>query len=381
MVGTQTETQWRASLSRLLPGARYCYRIYRDGGDLLGNVRSPRFFAQLPRRSHMPYTFAVVGDWGTVGTSSNPDQAALIHQLASSNARFVVMTGDIAYPDGSQRNYGDLVQHGADTSAVFGPSFWPQAGDSIAAFVPPGNHGLNPALLVNWPERSAVESSQGRYRMERSCCVNHTNAHMAPSVWYAFDAGRARFYVLDAAWPNTNLGSGTMYENDHDEHWTVSSTERRWLAHDLRTHPRRVSFAFFHFPLYSDNPSEGSDPWLSGPKKLEGLLGRHGVDVVFNGHAHIYERNARSRRGMPVSYVTGGGGGRLAPVSECSPIDRYAIGWRYSTLNGTSCGSAPTPTSPDQVFHFLLVRVDGRTVTVTPTDEHGNTFDVRRYHF
>ena len=184
-VGTQTETQWRASLSRLLPGARYCYRIYRDSGDLLGNVRSPRFFAQLPRRSHMPYTFAVVGDWGTVGTSSNPDQAALIHQLASSNARFVVMTGDIAYPDGSQRNYGDLVQHGADTSAVFGPSFWPQAGDSIAAFVPPGNHGLNPALLVNWPERSAVESSQGRYRMERSCCVNHTNAHMAPSVWYA----------------------------------------------------------------------------------------------------------------------------------------------------------------------------------------------------
>ena len=380
-VGRLTERQWRASLSRLAPGARYCYRVYGDGADLLGNRRSPRFFAQLSPRSRKPYAFAVLGDWGAVSSNgTNPDQAAVLQQLARSDARFVVMTGDTAYPDGTQRNYGDLVQHGNDTSTVFGPTFWPRVGDSIPSFVPVGNHGLNEALLVNWPERSAVRSSKGRYRMERYCCVNGTSPHQYPSVWYAFGAGRARIYVLDAAWPNGNLGHGDMYQNDHDAHWRITSDEYRWLRHDLQTHPRRVSFAFFHFPLYSDNASESSDPWLNGPRRLEGLLGRYGVDIVFNGHAHIYERNAPSASGMPASYVTGGGGGRLASVSGCRPLDRYAIGWSYHSMNGSSCGAAPTPTSPEEVYHFLLVRVDGATVTITPTDENGNTFDVLTYH-
>jgi hypothetical protein len=380
-VGDQRERQWRVSVSHLLPGARYCYRIFGDGVDLLGKDRSPRFFAQLPDRSRKRYSFAVLGDWGQVMPDGrNRDQARVIGQLARSNARFVVMTGDTAYPNGSQRNYGDLVQEGNDTSAVFGPRFWPRAGDSIPAFVPPGNHGLNRTLLVNWPEHQAAASSHGRYRMERYCCVNRTRPHSYPSVWYAFDAGRARFYVLDAAWPNGNVGAATMYENDHDAHWRITSDEFRWLRHDLRTHRQRVSFAFLHFPFYSDNPSETSDPWLNGPNRLEGLLGRHGVDIVFNGHAHIYQRNARSASGMPATYVTGGGGGRLASVSGCDAFDRYAIGWSYSSMHGSACGAAPVPLFPDQVFHLLLVRVDGRTVTVRPLDEHGNAFDVHTYH-
>src|SRR4029078_4155234 len=46
-VGRLTERQWRASLSRLAPGARYCYRVYGDGVALLWNPRSPRVFAAL----------------------------------------------------------------------------------------------------------------------------------------------------------------------------------------------------------------------------------------------------------------------------------------------------------------------------------------------
>jgi hypothetical protein len=112
------------------------------------------------------------------------------------------------------------------------------------------------------------------------------------------------------------------------------------------------------------------------------LRGSHGVDMVFNGHAHIYERNHRSAPGMPVSYVTGGGGADLEPVSNCSPIDAYAIGWSASaSTHGSACGAATRPTSIDQVFNFLLVRVDGTTVRVEPTNANGNPFDVQTYHF
>ena len=146
-----------------------------------------------------------------------------------------------------------------------------------------------------------------------------------------------------------------------------SRAEYKWLANDLATHPRAVSFAFLHFPMYSDNSTETSDTWLTGSTHLEGLLGRSGVDIVFNGHAHIYERNRASATGMPVTYVTGGGGGELEPVSRCSSIDQYAIGWSYSSsTHGSACGAASRPSTIDRVFHFLLVTVSGTQVTVTP---------------
>lgn len=376
-VGAVPEKQWEADLSHL-DGGTYCYRVFGNSTNLLGPGPASTFRRQVPARSSAPYSFAVFGDWGKVDANGdNRDQAAMLGEVAASGARFAVTTGDSAYPDGSQLNYGDLPQVGSNTSAIFGPSFWSVAGGSIPLFNVQGNHGLNAVPLRNWPENHAVSTSQGRYQMDQYCCLNNTTSASYPSSWYAFDAGPARFYVLEAAWNNGNVGTADLYQNDYDSHWTLSSDEYRWLVNDLSAHPSQVSFAFFHFPLYTSNSTETSDPWLSGPTHLEGLLGDHGVDIVFNGHAHIYERNVPSAAGMPVSYVTGGGGGTLEPVSSCAAVDAYSIGWSP----GSACGSATPPTTIDQVYHFLLVTVDGSHVTVTPTDELGRTFDVQTYDF
>jgi len=299
-------------------------------------------------------------------------------QIASSGARFAVTTGDTGYPDGSQKNYGDLQQTGSSTSAIFGPSFWPVAGASIPLFNGQGNHGESSAALVNWPEGHAVGSSGGRYQMDVNCCQNETNPASYPSEWYAFNAGPVRFYVLDASWDNGNVGTSTIYGNDYDAHWVVGAAERSWLENDLQQHSARIAFAFFHFPLYTSNATETTDTWLDGSSSLEGVLADGGVDVVFNGHAHIYERNGPSAVGMPVSYVTGGGGATLEPVSVCGAPDLFALGWSGSSP-GTACGGGTKPTSADQVFHFLSVTVDGSQVTVTPTDELGRAFDQQTY--
>jgi len=123
-----------------------------------------------------------------------------------------------------------------------------------------------------------------------------------------------------------------------------------------------------------------SDTFLQGAGSLEGLLGSNNVAIAFNGHAHIYQRN-RAASGGVVSYVTGGGGATLEPISKCTAIDGYGIGWSYSSSTGSACGAASPPTSITQVFHFLLVTVNGNQVTVTPTDEMGRTFDVQTYTF
>jgi calcineurin-like phosphoesterase family protein len=382
-----TEYQWKVLLN-LVPGTQYCYRVYlRDSIateiDLLGSDPSPIFWTQVPAGSTQSYSFAVFGDWGYVDEGGiNPYQAKLMSLIAASGARFAVTTGDNGYPSGTQTNYGDLIQNGEDISAIFGPSFWKVPGASLPIFPTIGNHGLtnynahHPHLL-NWPQDRAVLTSGGRYTSEVYCCLNGTFPGYYPSAWYAFDAGLARFYILDAAWGDTNVGTVTPYQNDYEYHWVASAAEYQWLQADLATHPSLLKFAFFHFPLISDGQGENSDTFLQGKDSLEGLLNRYGVDIAFTGHAHIYERNFPSPTGL-YNYVTGGGGGQLNSLGDCSALDAYAI--RF-TNKGKACGSAPVPTRAEQVYHFLLVTVNGSKVTVAPVNALGQTFDVITYDF
>ena len=101
----------------------------------------------------------------------------------------------------------------------------------------------------------------GRYRQESYCCISTlSGAHTYPSSWYAFNWGSARFYVLEAAWADTQGG----YQGDFLAHWNgpVSGcapcgAELQWLKADLAAHAGALKFAFFHYPLHSDSTGWG----------------------------------------------------------------------------------------------------------------------------
>ena len=76
----------------------------------------------------------------------------------ASGAQFAISTGDIGYPNGSQTNYGDLNQTGANVSAVFGPQYWAVPGQSIPLHGVTGNHGQNSNFLNVWPEKATVRA-------------------------------------------------------------------------------------------------------------------------------------------------------------------------------------------------------------------------------
>lgn len=383
-VGQVAEYQWYTPVDLPGPGT-YCYRAFLGSVDLLGDGVTPTFTTQTPRGASDPFTFDVLGDWGQVDVNgTNPAMGNLMSQIAQSGARFLVTVGDNGYPNGSQINYGDLQQSGANTSAIFGPSFWTVAGATTPIFTAAGNHGLSGIThtdISTWRQDTAVSASNGRYQNDVYCCVNGTSSANYASEWYAFDAGNARFYVLDSAWGDSNTGNGSLYANDAAAHFTPGAPEYQWLVSDLSNHPAQLKFAFFHYPLYSDNPSQPSDTYLQGPNSLEGLLASHGVQMVFNGHAHIYQRNTPSGAGMPITYVTGGGGSTPEPIGPCSTTDAYGIGWSPTKLKGYRCGTAAAPTSVAQVYHFLRVTVSGTTVTVAPTDSTGTVFDAQTYQF
>ena len=371
-VGSTAEYQNKAVLTGLSPGTSYCYRLSQSGVDLLGNDTSPTFVAPPATGSSASFSFAVLGDWGA-GTS---DESNVLGRIASSPAKFVMTVGDNVYNSGTQTEYGDL-----SGGNVFAPSYWKRVGATKPAYPAQGNHGFTQNLpyLQNWPEPMVSQASRGRLQQDSYCCIpTMPGSHTYASAWYAFDWGSARFYVLESAWSDSNGG----YQGDFDAHWNgpvsgcaACGAELQWLQSDLAAHASTaMKFAFFHYPLHSDSSSQPSDTYLDGSSALEGVLAHNGVRIVFNGHAHIYERNLPQVAGTPmVSYVTGGGGAALGSVG-CSSFDAYAIG------SGSAC-HAPVPRSKSQVFHYLLVTVNGQQVTVTPIDEDGNTFDVQTYAF
>jgi fibronectin type 3 domain-containing protein len=372
----KAQYQWKASIA-VTPDTQYCYRVRLGAVDLLGSDPTLEFTSQVGASSTAPYSFAVMGDWGQAYAGGvNADQTNVLKQISQSGARFAVMTGDTAYPGGAQKEYGDLQQLGVDQSTVFGPTFWGVPGRSVPMFNVTGNHGFtNGAVqVVNWPEGNTAAASGGKYLMENYPSINGSTARSYPSFWYAFDAGPARYYILTAAWGDSNVGTGSVYQNDRDAHWTPSSPEYQWLQSDLAAHPNSVKMAFWHYPLYADSSGQPSDTFLQGgPGTLQGLLNANNVSVAFNGHAHGYQRNRPDSAGMR-SYVVGNGGAALGSVSGCSTFDLYAIG-----RNGTHCGAAPATTPDAEVFGFVKVTVNGRTITVTPTSSTGRTYDVQTF--
>ena len=249
-----------------------------------------------------------------------------------------------------------------------------------------GNHGFTSysAYLQNFPQDTVTAASGGKFVAEAYSNIPGASNATYASSWFAFTWGRARIYVLEAAWADSNGG----YSGDYAAHWNtanggctpVCGAEMNWLQQDLAANASvPLKFAFFHYPLLVDSPSEGPDTNLMGASpRLEGVLAANNVAIVFTGHAHQYQRNLPQIAGSPmVSYVTGGGGAALGSIGTCSSGDAYGI------APGKGCGAAPPGGPPNNtyMFHYLLVSVNGNQVTVTPTDEMGRTFDVQTYTF
>jgi len=120
-------------------------------------------------------------------------------------------------------------------------------------------------------------------------------------LYYSFDANGTHFVFLNT-------------ENDWDmQVYNCSADQMAWLEADLATtDDDDLVILVFHRPPYSiryDRP----DRWAQAAsirEEFHALFLEHDVDLVFNGHDHLYYRTIRDG----IYYVVTGGGG--APLAD-----------------------------------------------------------------
>jgi 3',5'-cyclic AMP phosphodiesterase CpdA len=249
--------------------------------------------------------FAVIGDSGR----GSPPQHAIAAQMVAFRQdfpyAFVLMLGDNIYEGPATRE---------DYRLKFEEPYRRLLDDGVKFYAVLGNHD-DPREVIYPPFNMHGE----RYY-----------SFSPPEDLLAKIATRVEFFALDS----TNL----------------DRTQLRWLDERLAASNAAWKVCFFHHPLYSSGRYRSSSRAFR--LILEPLLVRHGVDAVFSGHEHIYQRTGLQ---SGIQYFVSGGAGSLRPGD--GPPASY-IARTY-----------------DADYHFMLIEIDRDELHFQAISRGGRTID------
>lgn len=240
--------------------------------------------------------FLVVGDTGTGTDQQNQLAKVMLRYWQVFPYEFALMVGDNMY--GSEK--------AADYKKKFEDVYKPLLDQKVKFYAALGNHD---------------ESNQRFYEF----------FNMEGQEYYRFKKGNVSFYAL-----NSNY---------------MDKKQIDWLQEKLATDTADWKVAYFHHPPYSSGGKHGSDTKLRSI--VEPLFVKHGVNVVFTGHEHFYER-IKPQKG--IYYFISGSGGKLrkGDVKDGSPLTAKAY---------------------DRDMSFMLVEVNGREMHFQVVTRTGETVD------
>ncbi|HUS05224.1 MAG TPA: metallophosphoesterase [Bryobacteraceae bacterium] len=162
--------------------------------------------------------------------------------------------------------------------------------------------------------------------------VNYKLFNMNGERFYSFKPKNGvRFFALDSNY--------------------IDPKQFEWLEKELSSSGSDWKICFFHHPLYSSGEKHGPNEELRSV--LEPILLKYGVNVVFAGHEHFYER-LKPQKG--IEHITLGNSAKLRKGN----IDR---------------GSGLTAAGFDTDRAFMLAEIDGDTMHFQTISRTGRTVD------
>jgi acid phosphatase type 7 len=226
------------------------------------------------------------GDIGFCGPA-NVSGAEATGRLLDTLGGTVFTTGDNAYPTGSLDDY----------KRCYEPAWGRHAGRTRPA---PGNHEY----------MSGATPYFGYFG---------SNAGLGATGYYSYTVG---------AWHVVSLNSEVAS--------SAGSAQLEWLRADLSNNPSACTAAYWHRPLFSSG-SHGDNPDM---RDIWRVLYAANVDVVINGHDHVYERFAPqdadgrldAARGIREFVVGTGGSPLYAFPSAHANSEARGIAWGVIAL-------------------------------------------------
>ncbi len=262
-------------------------------GALAGASPQPAPAAQPAAAS---LRFAVIGDMGT----GSRRQVETARQMWTEHARFpyelVITVGDNMYGGQDPEDY----------ERKFVVPYKPIIDARIPFYAALGNHDK--------PEQ-----------------VKYELFNMNGRRYYTYTKGPVQFFALDSV--------------------ELSPAQLAWLETELQNSKAPWKVAHFHHPIYSSGLRHG--PTLVLRAALEPLFSTYGVQAVFTGHEHFYER-LYPRYGIQ-QFICGSGG--------------------QLRKGGIRRGSIETAAGFDQDNVFMLVAVEGDTMRFEAVSRTGEIVD------
>jgi predicted phosphodiesterase len=206
--------------------------------------------------------FAVIGDTGTGDRPQYEIGRTLEEYRRRTNFTFTIMVGDNIY--GSERPQ--------DFQKKFERPYKPLLDAGVTFYAALGNHD---------------DPNQRFYKP----------FNMNGERFYTFTKGTIEFFVLDSNY--------------------MDRKQLDWFERAMKDSKSEWKMAYFHHPLYSSGAAHGSEVDLRS--LLEPLFLKYGMDVVFAGHEHFYER-VKPQKG--IHYFTCGGSSKLrsGDIRKGSPL-------------------------------------------------------------
>jgi acid phosphatase type 7 len=295
----------RVRIAGLEPGTTYAYEIRTGGRPLTADLT---FQTNRPLGAH--YTFLVFGDSGLGGRA----QYLLAAEMgrAQPPADFLLHTGDQVYPDGARRRYEER---------FFAP--YRHLLTRVGFWACLGNHDVkksNPAKPE--PGDDGAPAYEEIFDLPQNGPPGLPAGHN-----YWFDYASCRIAVIDS-----NITESLM-----------AKKVAPWLEAVMADPAPHWKFVALHHPPYTGARHK---PDARVQRVLVPVFDAAGVDVVFSGHDHLYERMHPMRGGQIVTegasvlyIVTGAGGGELYEMKEPRPayiaaFDDHDYSFTQVTIDG-----------------------------------------------
>lgn len=271
--------------------------------------------------------FIAVGDMA----SNKPEEFAVAHQMSLAKPDFILALGDIVYPGGRGLQYLNHFFPCYNDVALASP----KTGAPLMATVPiypiVGNHDADTQKFPDYPDAYSCfywfsvpkngpgpgpwNVPLGKDEKLATAFKTSAGAEYPAMSNYSFDYGAGHFLVLDA-------NSYAMKENDKIF---------PWIEKDLTESKQKWKFVCFHQPAFHTSREHYTEQKM---RILAPLFERAGVDVVFAGHVHNYQRS------MPLKFLPGPGGrDNRGRVNGTLTLDK--------TFDGI------TDTTPEGVIHIV----------------------------